>query len=142
MHIVFSTKNRTPFLAEECIRSQMHAYMAGILANLDCPPAIVGGVADHVHVLLSLSRNYSLAKIVRELKRSSSKWIKAKGAELREFHWQNGYGAFSVGQSQLDAVRRYIEDQEAHHKRLSFQDEFRRFLAKYQISYDERYVWD
>ncbi len=142
VHIVFSTKHRYPFLADRNIRNEMHAYLGGTCKQLDCPVLIVGGVADHIHILCSLSRNYSIAKVVGEMKRSSSKWIKTKGAALGKFSWQNGYGAFSVSQSQVDSVRKYIASQEQHHHKRTFQAEYRDFLKKYEIEYDERYVWD
>lgn len=142
VHIVFSTKHRYPFLVDRNIRDEMHAYLGGTCKQLDCPVLIVGGVADHIHILCSLSRNHSIAKVVGEMKRSSSKWIKTKGPALGRFSWQNGYGAFSVSQSQVDSVRKYIATQEEHHKKRAFQDEYRAFLKKYEIEYDERYVWD
>lgn len=142
VHIVFSTKHRYPFLADRNIRNEMHAYLGGTCKQLDCPVLIVGGVADHIHILCSLSRNYSIAKVIGEIKRGSSKWIKTKAAALGKFSWQNGYGAFSVSQSQVDSVRKYIATQEEHHKKRTFQDEYRDFLKKYEIEYDERYVWD
>lgn len=142
VHIVFSTKHRYPFLADRNIRNEMHAYLGGTCKQLDCPVLIVGGVADHIHILCCLSRNYSISKVVGEMKRSSSKWIKTKGAALGKFSWQNGYGAFSVSQSQVDSVRKYIASQEEHHKKKTFQEEYRDFLKKYEIEYEERYVWD
>ena len=102
----------------------------------------LGGIEDHVHVLCRLGRTIDVAELVRELKRESSKWLKTKGAGLGRFQWQEGYGAFSVGASQVEAVRGYIARQEEHHRRRSFQDEFRAFLQKYGVDYDERYVWD
>jgi len=142
VHVIFSTKHRYPFLADKHIRHEMHAYLGGVCKAFGCPVLIVGGVADHVHILCSLSRNYSVAKIVGEIKRNSSKWVKTKGRGLRQFAWQNGYGIFSVSQSHVDRVRNYIAHQEEHHRRRSFQDEYRAFLKKYEIEYDERCVWD
>jgi putative transposase len=142
VHIVFSTKNWYPFLADKNIRDEMHAYLGGTCKNLDCPVLNVGGAADHVHILCSLTRNRSLAEVVGDIKRGSSKWVKTKGGILTKFSWQNGYGAFSVGQSELDRVRAYIAGQEEHHRTKSFQDEFRAFLTEYGVEYDERYVWD
>ena len=142
LHIVFSTKNRYPFLTDKTIRDEMHAYLGGTCNNLECPVLTVGGVADHVHILCALSRTLSMAKLVGELKRGSSKWIKTKGHMLTKFAWQNGYGAFSVSQSELERVRRYIATQEEHHKKRTFQDEYRAILKEYGIDYDERYVWD
>ena len=142
VHIVFSTKHRYPFLSDKTIRKEMHAYIGGTCKALESPVLIVGGSADHAHILCSLSRNYSIAKVVGELKRSSSKWVKQKGHMLKKFAWQNGYGVFSVSQSQVDRVRQYIAGQEEHHRKQTFQDEFRAFLKKHEVKFDERYVWD
>jgi len=142
VHIVFSTKNRYPFLMDKDIGSEMHAYLGGTCKKLDCPVLIVGGVADHVHMLCALTRNYSLAKVIGEMKRESSKWIKTKGMMLTKFTWQSGYGVFSVSQSQVERVRKYIGEQEEHHRKKTFQDEYRSFLKSYEVEYDERYVWD
>jgi putative transposase len=141
IHLIFSTKNRTPFLTDRDIRGHMHAYLATVLRSHDCQTLIVGGVEDHVHALFALSRNYSIAEIVKEIKRTSSGWAKRKDRTLSKFHWQNGYGAFSVSQSNLAEVVRYIETQEEHHRRVTFQEEYREFMKKYEIDYDERYVW-
>jgi putative transposase len=141
-HLIFSTKNRTPFLKDLTIRNDMQAYLATVLRSHDCETLIVGGTGDHVHALFDLSRNYSIATIVKEIKRTSSAWVKDVAPSCKRFHWQNGYGAFSVSQSHLDRVYRYIERQEEHHRRVTFQDEFRSFLKKYGIEYEERYVWD
>src|SRR5438876_859127 len=108
----------------------------------NCPTLVVGGVADHVHALFALSNNHSIAEIVYEVKRGSSKWIKTKDPEFKKFHWQSGYGAFSVSQSHVEQVRRYIEGQERHHRRITFEDEFREFLRRYEVEFDERYLWD
>lgn len=142
MHIVFSTKNRDPFLADKDTRAEMHAYLGGTCNKLDCPVLVVGGVADHVHILCALSRNQSIAQLVGEIKRASSKWIKTKGRILTKFAWQNGYGVFSVGQSEVERVRAYIATQEEHHRKKTFQDEYRSFLTEYGIEHDERYLWD
>jgi REP element-mobilizing transposase RayT len=142
VHTVFSTKDRRPFLKDLNLRNETHAYIGGILGNLECQPVIVGGVEDHVHFLCALSRTCDAATMVKEVKRGSSLWIKAKGTDLADFHWQNGYGVFSIGSSQIGAVKSYIENQIEHHAKISFQDEFRGLLDRYQIEYDERYVWD
>ncbi len=142
IHIIFSTKQRQPFLANKSLRSEMHAYLGGACKNLDSLVITVGGVADHVHILCCLSKNISIADLVGEIKRSSSKWIKTKDLILRKFAWQSGYGVFSVSQSQVEQVRVYILNQEKHHRRKLFQDEFREFLERYQTEYNERYVWD
>lgn len=141
-HPVFSTKERFPFLSDETVRHDMHAYLAKILKANNCPTLLVGGVSDHVHLLFVLSKNHSIASIVWSIKRPSSKWAKGQGAMLRKFHWQDAYGAFSVSQSHVEQVQRYILNQEAHHRKKTFKDEFRSFLKKYEIDYDERYVWD
>ena len=142
VHIVFSTKERRPFLRDKSLREELHRYLGGILANLDCQPIIVGGVQDHVHLLCALSRTHTPAEIVKELKRGSSLWLKTQSSELWDFAWQNGYGMFSIGFSQIESVRAYIARQDEHHRKVSFQDEFRRLLKRYAIEFDERYVWD
>ena len=138
VHVVFSTKNREPMIACE-IRPALHAYIIGILENLCCPSLQMGGTADHVHSLLSLARTWTVADVVEEVKKSSSKWMKQQG--IASFFWQGGYGAFSIGESQLRALVSYIGEQEEHHRHLSFQEEFRRLLDRYGVAYDERYVW-
>lgn len=141
-HLVFSTKERFPFLSDETVRHDMHKYLAKVLKENNCPTLLVGGVSDHVHSLFVLSKNRSIADIVWAIKRSSSKWVKTQGSNLRKFHWQEGYGAFSVSQSDIEQVQQYILNQEVHHRRKTFKDEFRAFLKKYEIDFDERYVWD
>ena len=142
VHTVFSTKDRRPYLRDQTLREEMHAYLGGIISNLGCQPIIVGGVGDHVHVLSTLTRTSSPADVVKETKRSSSLWIKSKSPQLEEFSWQNGYGMFSVGFSQIPVVKEYIATQEEHHRSISFQDEFRMLLRRYDVEFDERYVWD
>ncbi len=141
-HTVFSTKDRQPFLHNREVREELHRYLGGILTSLDCQPIIVGGVEDHVHLLCSLSRTCEPATMVKELKRGSSLWLKTKSPELHSFAWQNGYGVFSIGYSQIESARNYIAGQEEHHRQVSFQDEFRQLLKRYEIKFDERYVWD
>ena len=141
VHIVFSTKNHAPFLSSD-IRGKLFAYLAGILKKLDCNPILINGVEDHVHILCLLSKNQMPCKVVEKLKSHSSKWIKTKTPEAGAFQWQNGYGIFSVSQSNLASVKNYIAGQDDHHRRSSFQDEFRAFLKKYDVQYDEQYVWD
>jgi REP element-mobilizing transposase RayT len=142
LHVIFSTKQRRPLLQRMALRLELHQYLGGVCRALDSPSILVGGVADHVHILCQLSRTHSVAEVVREMKRESSKWLKTKDAELHDFHWQDGYGAFSVSPSHVKAVRTYIANQEEHHKKVSFQDELRQILKKYNVEYDERYVWD
>lgn len=142
LHIIFSTKNRIPWLRDMAIREELHAYMATILQAMECPALLINGVEDHVHVLCQLSRTIPVCGLVEELKKQPSKWIKAKGPSYREFHWQAGYGAFSVSQSRVSDVRRYIADQKQHHKKTTFQDEFRMLCKKHGLELDERYAWD
>jgi len=142
LHTVFSTKDRRPFLRDRVLREELHRYLGGILNQLDCQPIMVGGVEDHVHLLCALARTCQPAEMVKEVKRGSTLWIKSKDATVQDFAWQNGYGIFSIGFSQIEEVRHYIAEQESHHQKISFQDEFRRLLKRYEIEYDERYVWD
>jgi putative transposase len=142
VHTVFSTKERRPFLHDRDLRTETHAYLGGILANRGSQPIIVGGVEDHVHLLCALSRTEDAATMVKEVKRSSSLWIKTKDSQLRDFSWQNGYGIFSIGFSQIPTVKQYIANQEEHHRKMTFQDELRELLLRYQIEFDERYVLD
>ena len=142
VHTIFSTKDRRPFLHDAVLPQELHHYLGGILKNLDCQPIIVGGVEDHVHLLAGLSRTGAPAEMVKEVKRGSSLWIKQRDAAMRDFGWQNGYGIFSIGSSQIEDARRYIAEQEQHHSKLSFHDEFRLLLRRYEVVYDETYVWD
>ena len=139
LHIIFSTKDRYPYLENREIRAELHAYLGGVAKSIDCQPVIVGGVADHVHVLVCFPRTKTVADVVKELKRASSVWL--KGNLSNKFSWQAGYGVFSVSQSNVDQVKRYIRDQEAHHSLVSFQDEYRQFLEKHSVVYDENYIW-
>ena len=141
-HLIFSTKDRLPFLTDKVLRNEMHAYLAAMLRQKGCETLIVGGVEDHTHSLFALSRTHAIAGVVKEVKRTSSGWIKGASRKLAKFPWQGGYGAFSVSQSNLVDVIRYIENQEEHHKRVTFQDEYRAFLNAYKIEFDERYIWD
>jgi putative transposase len=141
VHLIFSTKNRDPVLNPE-VRAELHPYLADVLREDGCPSLQVGGVEDHVHLLLGLSRTRTVAQVVENVKTSSSKWMKIQGAAFSEFHWQAGYGAFSVSQSNADAVILYIRNQEEHHRKMTFQEEYRRFLKMYQVAYNEEYVWD
>jgi len=140
-HIIFSTKDREPFIRSD-VRDDLHAYLGGILKRRDCYPIRIGGTVDHVHVVCCLSKTATLADTVKEIKRSSSAWIKSKRPRLQKFHWQAGYGAFSVSQSNLDAVVEYITNQEEHHRKVTFMDEFRAFLKRHKVEYDEKYVWE
>ena len=140
-HIVFSTKNREPYLSES-IRSKVHAYMAGILKDRGCSGIHIGGVIDHVHCLCLLNKVEAPVKIIQMLKQDSSKFVKTLDPKLHTFGWQNGYGLFSVSPTHLESVRNYISGQEEHHRVKSFQEEYKEFLARYNVQFDERYVWD
>ena len=142
LHIVFSTKDRHPFVTHPVLRGEWFAYIAGACKNLGSPSIRVGGMPDHVHILCRLSKTMTTADLVREIKRESSKWIKAKSSEVAQFAWQSGYGAFSVSPSHVEALTQYILNQEEHHRKESFQDEFRRLCRKYGVDLDERYAWD
>jgi len=141
IHLVFSTKHRELFITP-AIETELHPYLATIFRALKSPSLCIDGTADHLHVLFSLARVITIADLVEEVKTESSKWMKTKGQEFKNFHWQKGYGAFSIGQSNVASLKRYIRGQKQHHQRVSFQDEYRKFLKAYAIDYDERYVWD
>ena len=141
LHLVFSTKDRRPWL-DDSVCERLHAFLSGAVRQVGCEAYRVGGVEDHVHLAVRLSRTLSVADLVKEIKTASSKWLKTQGDSRREFSWQQGYGAFSIGMSQKAALLQYIDSQEQHHRACSFQDEYRAFLVKYGIEYDERYVWD
>jgi putative transposase len=142
VHLVFSTKDRAPLLQNRALRGELHAYLGGIVTHLGRQQIIAGGVDDHVHLLFALSRTCTVADVVKEVKRGSSTWIKPKDPTLADFAWQGGYGAFSIGFSQIAAVRDYIASQEDHHRHISFQDELRTLFRRYEIEFDEQYVWD
>jgi len=141
VHIIFSTKKREASISKE-IEDELYAYMAKIFMEYDSFALIIGGVENHIHILCILSKNYSVCKLIEEIKKSSSKWIKTKDKKYSRFSWQNGYGVFSVSQSQVPDVQNYIQTQKEHHKKISFEEEYREFLNKYKIKYDEQYVWD
>lgn len=141
IHLVFSTKHREPWLTPE-IETELHPYLGTVFKGCDSPALIINGDRDHIHALFTLARTWTVADVVEEVKKRSSKWIKAKGTPFQQFQWQAGYGAFSVSQSQVEQVRRYITNQKAHHQQQPFQDEYRTLLQKYGIEFDEKYVWD
>ena len=141
VHLTFSTKDRRPLITPD-VRDELSAYLGGTLREMDCPSLAIGVVADHVHVLFVLSRKHSLAEVVEQIKKSSSKWIKGKGNAFSDFYWQRGYGAFSVSQSMIDDTKAYIASQEEHHRKTTFQEEYRAFLKRHGIDFDERYAWD
>jgi putative transposase len=141
VHLIYSTKNREPWLAP-ALDPELYAYQGTIFKEMRCPALLINGTADHVHALFRLGRTVALCDVVEEVKKQSSKWLKTKGPALAGFAWQAGYGAFSLGESGVPAARRYIARQKEHHRGRTFQEEFRAFLVKYRIGYDERYVWD
>ena len=142
IHLVFGTKHRKPWIKQE-LRSDLFAYQASILRNWESPALTIGGYDDHVHILFSLSKNCALKQVVEELKKGSSKWFKREdGGNNRLFYWQRGYAAFSVSQSRVPDVVKYIGNQPEHHRKLTFQEELRLLLKRHGIEFDERYVWD
>ena len=141
VHIIFSTKDRFPLLADAGLRKQMHAYLAGAFNELHSPAIEAGGVEDHVHILCLLSRNYSVSEIIKKAKANSSSWAKAQGLGCPKFSWQSGYGAFSIDQSQVESVKKYIQSQAEHHRKRTFQEEYLDMLRVYKVEYDERYIW-
>ena len=141
LHLVFSTKNRER-LIPEAVQPQLYAYLAGICRTHGSEAYRVGGTEDHVHIACTLPRTMPISKLLEEIKKSSSEWIKTQDARCKNFAWQAGYGAFSLGQSQLTSLIRYIDNQRDHHRKRTFQEEFLDLLKKYAIAYDERYLWD
>ena len=141
IHLVFSTKNRQAFI-KQGLQPELNRYFAGILKNLECPAIEIGSCEDHVHILFNLSRVLPLSKVVEKLKTSSSKWIKTQSPLLESFAWQNGYGAFSVSQSNVENVRDYIANQRRHHQKMTFKEELIKFLEKHDLAYDENYLWE
>jgi REP element-mobilizing transposase RayT len=141
LHVVFSTKNREPVLLDEW-RDELYRVIGGTANNLGCQSLIVGGMPDHVHILFQLGRTITIADAVGKIKSTSSLWLNQTHGSLTPFHWQSGYGAFSVSQSNVEAVRTYIQNQAQHHAKQSFQDELRDWLRRYEIEWDDRYVWD
>ncbi len=138
-HIIFSTKDRAPIIAPEW-RDRLHACMGGVIRNVEGVPEAIGGVADHVHLLIGLRATARLSDVVRDLKAVSSRWVHDEVGD-RGFSWQEGYGGFTVSASQLDVFRAYIAGQEAHHQRRTFQEEYLELLKKCGVNYDERFVW-
>lgn len=139
LHGIFSTKNREPLLADEW-RDELFRVMGGAVNNLGCQSLIIGGVADHVHLLFQLGRTITIADALGKIKSTSSLWVNQTHGI--PFHWQAGYAVFSVSQSNVEAVRVYVQNQPKHHLNQSFQNELREWLRRYEIEWDERYVWD
>ena len=141
IHLVFSTKERRPFLRNKTIRNSLHSYLGGISKKLECAPIITGGMEDHVHLLARFGRTITQAEWVKELKRVSNLWLKEQYS-IRDFEWQGGYADSSVSASNLEYVKKYITNQEQHHRKMNFQEELRTLLRRYQVEWDERYIWD
>jgi putative transposase len=141
VHITFSTKNRLPLITNS-IKEELFNYLGGTCNKLESQSIIVGGTKDHVHLLVNLSRKIALMTLIEKLKSHSSKWIKTKGSDFHKFYWQHGYGSFSVNPKDVGIVKVYIQNQESHHKKITFQDEYHLFLKEYNVGYDERFVWD
>ncbi|SRR6056297_889018 len=141
VHITFSTKGRLPLINEE-IKSSLFEYIGGICKGLECYPVKVGGYNNHIHILCTLSRKITQMKLLEEIKKQSSKWVKTKGKDYSKFYWQNGYGIFSVNPSEIDVVIRYIENQVTHHQKISFKNEYKAFLKKYNVDFKEEFLWD
>ncbi|HSK74325.1 MAG TPA: IS200/IS605 family transposase, partial [Pyrinomonadaceae bacterium] len=141
IHVIFSTKNRAELITPE-IEPDLFAYIGGILNNNQSKLLGSNGTKDHIHLLISLSKNLGLSELIGDIKRDSSVWIKKQDSRFRNFHWQGGYGAFSIGYSQIKTVKDYIARQKIKHAKFDFKSEFRAILRKYEVEYDERYVWD
>jgi putative transposase len=142
VHLVFSTKERRPWLRDRATREAMHAFLGSASKQLECPPILCGGVEDHIHLLARLGRTISQSDWVKELKRVSNLWLKGRGREYGDFEWQGGYADFAVSPSNLEVVKAYIARQEEHHQKTGFQEELRALLRKHHLEWDERYVWD
>ena len=140
-HLIFSTKNRSPFL-DSGIRGRVHAYLATVFRDMGAPFVVVGGVDDHVHILFDMGKMHPPARFVEQSKRESSKFVKTLGVQYKKFYWQRGNGMFSVGPTRRAEVEKYVRNQEEHHRTITFQEEFLMFLKRYEVTYDEAYVWD
>lgn len=140
-HIVFSTKNRIPLISPS-LQPDLYAYMGGIIRGEGGILLEAGGMPEHVHLLAKFKPAVSVSEMLQRIKGKSSKWVNEEHAALRKFGWQEGFSAFSVSESRVSAVRRYLQQQEIHHRRQSYQDEVRALLQRHGIEYDERYLWD
>jgi putative transposase len=141
VHAVFSTKHREDLIPAE-IEPRLYAYIGGICRNADSDLLCAGGTANHVHLLIRMSKNIALAALMQDIKRDTSKWIKEVGPGLEGFHWQEGYAAFSVGESQVPALRAYLAKQKEHHRTNSFQEEVVEFLERYGVEYHPEHIWE
>ena len=141
VHAVFHVKYNSPKIRRQD-KNELYAYMGAIIKDNQSVPIIINGVENHVHILFVLSKNIALAKIMEEIKRHSSRWIKTKGNYYSQFAWQGGYGGFSVSPSLHDKTKRYIRNQQEHHRKMTFKEEYLMFLKEYGVEYDERYLWN
>lgn len=139
--LTFGTKERYPYIEKE-VEDELHSYISGIFKNMESPVISINSVPDHIHILFRLSKNYALAKVVEEVKKSSSKWMKEIKNGNSKFTWQIGYGAFSVSSSKLEVVKSYIVNQKEHHKKILYKEEIEKFIKNYDLlEYDEKYFW-
>ena len=141
LHLVFSTKNREPWIIES-VHLSLHAYLAGACRSIGCEAYRVGGTEDHIHIACTLPRTLTVSNLLEEIKKSSSSWLKQQNGIPASFAWQSGYGVFSVGESQLPTLLRYIDNQKEHHRTRSFKEEYLEFLKRYGVDYDEKYLWN
>lgn len=141
IHFIWSTKDRQLFIKTD-IEKELFSYMASIFRAFESPALSINGTENHIHALSILSRKITIAKLVEEVKKGSSKWIKTKGVYFQNFYWQSGYAALGIGQSNIETLKQYISNQKEHHRKKTFQQEYIEFLEKHNIEYDKRYVWD
>jgi REP-associated tyrosine transposase len=140
VHLIFSTKNRMPLITAD-VEPDLFAYIGAILKNNESRLLDAGGTSDHVHLLISQSKNIALSSLLKDVKKDSSSWIKTQSKRFRDFHWQDGYGAFSIGHRDVPDLKPYLASQKEHHRKQTFQEELIKFLKEYEIEYDERYLW-
>lgn len=140
VHVSFSTKNRKNLITAS-VEPALHKYLGGIARSLESPALDINGTENHVHLVLSQSKNIALAELLKQFKHGSSKWIKTQGPDFTGFHWQDGYSGFLVSESQLETVRAYIRNQKEHHRTQTFEEELLEFLKRHNVAYDERYLW-
>jgi len=141
VHIVFSTKHRLPLINSK-IEPELHRYIGGICKRMEFQPLIVGGYTDHIHILCTLSKKTPLSNLLEEVKSHSSKWMKTKDEQFKNFYWQDGYGAFSISHTHIEQTKRYIENQHAHHDQQTFQREYVELLETNGVEFEEKYLWD
>jgi putative transposase len=141
IHIIFSTKHRQPHIVPE-FEHRLHQYITSVCHSLDSPVIYIGGMPDHIHILLSLSRTITVSELISKIKSNSSRWIKTIDPQCKDFSWQKGFGAFSLGESSRNNAIKYIANQKKHHATMSFQEEYLKLLMKYDVKFDEKYLWD